>query len=257
VLRHRGEIGRSFEIAANFDAELAKMADRISAERTLCSERAQRLSSKRRELTPKLGGAVGQELAKLGIANARFEVVVGTKSVPLRSAGEQDVYVRLGTEAFEANTRGIDLVEFALSTNAGEDPKPLVKVASGGEISRVMLAMKSILAKADRLPLLVFDEIDTGISGRIAAAVGKSLKGLSGFHQIIAITHLPQIAGFADWHYAAEKHEANGRTSSRLRQLSDEERVREVARLMSGDEVTEAGMSGARELIQTTNRTGT
>ena len=250
VLRHREHIGRSFEIAANFDAELARIDERIRAERTVCSDRAQRLSAKRHELTAKLGRAVEQELARLGIANARFEIVIANRPFAASGADGREVHVLLGSEGFEASARGIDLVEFRLSTNAGEDPKPLVKIASGGEISRVMLALKTILAKADRLPVLVFDEIDTGISGRIAAAVGKSLKGLSEFHQIIAITHLPQIAGFADCHFVAEKHEAKGRTASRLRKLDDDERVREVARLMSGEEVTEASLQGARQLVR-------
>jgi DNA repair protein RecN (Recombination protein N) len=126
----------------------------------------------------------------------------------------------------------------------------LAKVASGGEISRIMLALKTILAKADRLPLLVFDEIDVGISGRIAQAVGKSMKSLSQFHQVIAITHLPQIAGFADCHFAVEKSESKHRTSSTIHKLEEEERVREVARLLSGEEVTETSLNGAREMIR-------
>ncbi len=148
-----------------------------------------------------------------------------------------------------AFANGIDRVEFYLSANIGEDLKPLARVASGGEISRIMLALKTILSKADRLPLLVFDEIDVGISGRIAQAVGKSLKSLSQFHQVISITHLPQIAGLADCHYTVEKRESKQRTTSNIRKLNDDERVREVARLLSGEEVTEAGMHGARELI--------
>jgi DNA repair protein RecN (Recombination protein N) len=112
-----------------------------------------------------------------------------------------------------------------------------------------MLALKSILAKSDRLPSLVFDEIDVGISGRIAQAVGKSLKNLSQFHQIVAITHLPQIASLADTHFVVEKTESHGRTTSQLRKLTDEECIKEVAKLMSGEEITEAGLEGARELM--------
>lgn len=112
-----------------------------------------------------------------------------------------------------------------------------------------MLALKTILAKSDRLPLLVFDEIDTGISGRIAAKVGKSLKNLSGFHQIIAITHLPQIAGMADAHFSVEKVVKGKRAVTQVSKLSEEERVLEVAKLLSGDDVTQASISGAKELI--------
>jgi DNA repair protein RecN (Recombination protein N) len=154
-----------------------------------------------------------------------------------------------GKERVALNGRGSDLVEFHLSTNLGEEEKPLVKVASGGEVSRVMLALKSILAKSDRLPVLIFDEIDVGVSGRIAQAVGLSLKALSGFHQVVVITHLPQIAGLADAHFVVEKAEHRGRTSSALRRLTLEEQVHEVAKLMSGADVTEAGLTGAKELM--------
>ena len=112
-----------------------------------------------------------------------------------------------------------------------------------------MLALKSILARTDRLPVLIFDEIDVGVSGRIAQAVGASMKSLAGFHQVIAITHLPQIAGFADTHLVVTKTETNGRAATSLRRLTLDEQVREVARLMSGAEVTEAGLAGARELM--------
>ncbi|MGB6649784.1 MAG: DNA repair protein RecN, partial [Bacteroidota bacterium] len=130
-----------------------------------------------------------------------------------------------------------------------EEEKPLVRVASGGEVSRVMLALKTILAKSDTLPVLVFDEIDVGVSGRIAQAVGLSLKSLSQYHQVVAITHLPQIAGLADTHYRVFKKESKGRTATLLKKLSLTEQVEEVAKLMSGSQVTEAGLAGARELM--------
>jgi DNA repair protein RecN (Recombination protein N) len=112
-----------------------------------------------------------------------------------------------------------------------------------------MLSLKMILAKSDQLPLLIFDEIDSGVSGRIAQSVGQSMKKLSQFHQVIAITHLPQIAGLADNHFAVEKTEENGRSFTHLRKLTLKERVNEVARLMSGEEITQAGLKGARELM--------
>ena len=113
-----------------------------------------------------------------------------------------------------------------------------------------MLALKSVLAKSDRLPVLIFDEIDVGVSGRIAQAVGLGLKNLSQFHQVIAITHLPQIAGLADMHFVVEKSERQGRTATSARKLTLDQQVHEVAKLMSGAEVTEAGLEGARELMR-------
>jgi len=152
-------------------------------------------------------------------------------------------------KSYEANYSGYDEVEFFISTNRGEDPKPLVKVASGGEVSRIMLALKTILAKNDKLPLLIFDEIDTGVSGRIAQKVGQALKSLAAYHQIISITHLPQIAALADHHYSVEKKLNEERVVSSISKLKDNERVKEVAKLMSGEKITEASLNGAKELM--------
>jgi DNA repair protein RecN (Recombination protein N) len=162
---------------------------------------------------------------------------------------KKDDYILADGKAYKYDSSGIDGIEFFISTNAGEDPKPLAKVASGGEISRIMLGLKTILAKNDKLPLLIFDEIDTGVSGRIAQKVGQALKSLADFHQIISITHLPQIAGLADHHFAVEKSKRDGRVVSFIKKLNDDERVKEVAKLMSGEAVTDASLKGARELM--------
>jgi DNA repair protein RecN (Recombination protein N) len=251
VLDHREKIGKEFALAENFEGEIRKLKEQIEKERASCSAAAQRLSSKRREHVSRINGSVAAELSKLGIPNARFDVRIENRALGKTNGLDHTskAYVKLGREFFDATPKGIDLVEFHISTNLGEDLKPLVKVASGGEISRIMLALKSVLAKSERLPLLIFDEIDVGVSGRIALAVGKSLKSLSQFHQVIAITHLPQIAGLADTHYVVEKIERDKRARTRMRRLDLDERVEEVAKLMSGVEVTQAGLKGARELM--------
>jgi DNA repair protein RecN (Recombination protein N) len=236
-------------IAVNFENEISKLKESIQSERSKCSAAAQRLSSKRRELTGRISSSVCAELAKLGISNAQFDVKINSKVLGKTDGEANSAYVKLGKEYYDSTQSGMDFVEFYLSTNIGEDLKPLVKVASGGEVSRIMLALKTILAKADRLPLLVFDEIDVGISGRIGQSVGKSLKNLSQFHQVISITHLPQIAGLADCHFSVEKNETKDRTSSTIRKLNAEERINEVAKLLSGEEITEASLNGAKELI--------
>ena len=253
VIEHREKIGKEFTMAENFEKEIQKLKEQIESERKICSASAQRLSTKRQELVGNIGKLVCTELAKLGIANAQFNVKIENHVLGKLDGEANSAYVKLGRDYYEATPNGIDFVEFYISTNIGEDVKPLVKVASGGEISRVMLALKTILAKADRLPILVFDEIDVGISGRIAQAVGKSLKGLSQFHQVIAITHLPQIAGYADCHFAVEKHESRKRMSSTMRKLTEEERIHEVAKLLSGEEVTKASLNGAREIMKITS----
>lgn len=245
ILHHRETIGREFELANNFQKEIESLESKLCAIRSAASTLAFRLSIKRAEVAKKINKAVGQALASLGITHAVFE----TSIVQRRAADHEKAIVTQGVESYESTETGIDFVEFYVSTNVGEDPKPLVKVASGGEISRIMLALKMILAKSDQLPLLVFDEIDVGVSGRIAQAVGQHLKKLSEFHQVIAITHLPQIAGLADTHYIVEKVEGGGRSFTRLRKLELEQRVGEVARLMSGEEITQTGLKSARELM--------
>jgi len=191
-----------------------------------------------------IAGEITTELASLGIPRGIFEVIIGARPV-----AEGESLVHIGPEWYGADETGMDEVEYFVSANVGEDPKPLVKVASGGEISRIMLAIKMILAKSDALPMLIFDEIDSGVSGRIAQAVGRSMKKLSRYHQVVAITHLPQIAGCADTHYVVEKTEEKKRTFTTTRELTPDERVKEVAKLMSGTEISGAALKSARELI--------
>jgi DNA repair protein RecN (Recombination protein N) len=246
ILQHREAIGQEVALAENFDGVINSLSGEVESARKECAVIAQRLSAKRHDISRRLEPAIVGELAKLGIAHGKFAVEITQEEVPPTAASS---YVKSGRKCIGLNPRGFDAVEFLISTNLGEEPKPLVKVASGGEVSRIMLALKSILAKSDRLPVLIFDEIDVGVSGRIAQAVGLSLKALSGFHQVIAITHLPQIAGMADTHYAVFKKEDKKRATTSIRHLSLDDQVREVAKLMSGAEVTEAGLEGARELM--------
>ena len=251
IIRHREEIGNELELAENFQDSIDTLKADIDKARTQLSTIAERLSTKRRDTAKKIAKLIVKELTSLGIPNAVFDVQIHTHPDTSGKLNDENAFVKLGKEYYPAYANGIDKIEFYISTNTGEAPKPLARVASGGEISRIMLAMKSVLAKSERLPLLIFDEIDVGVSGRIAQAVGKSLKNLSGYHQVIAITHLPQIAGLADSHYIVEKIEKEKHTETQVRTLNTEERVREVARLLSGEEITEAGLAGAKELMAT------
>jgi DNA repair protein RecN (Recombination protein N) len=251
VISHRKELGRELALAENFDQVIEGLDRQVDEARAECAAIADRLSSKRHDVAKKIDKAIVQELGKLGIAQSRFSTRIGQEQIAAsgKDGSMPADAVHRGKNAVALNPRGYDNVEFYISTNVGEEEKPLTRVASGGEVSRIMLALKSILARTDRLPVLIFDEIDVGVSGRIAQAVGASLKNLAAFHQVIAITHLPQIAGFADVHYAVSKNEHDGRAVTTLRRLTLDEQVREVARLMSGAEVTEAGLAGARELM--------
>ena len=147
-------------------------------------------------------------------------------------------------------TDGLDKVEFLISANAGEDLKPLAKIASGGEMSRVMLALKTVLVDADEIGTFIFDEIDTGVSGKTARKVGEKMSLLGKKRQILCITHLPQIAAMADNHFRIEKHVAEGRTTTTVETLDENASCREIARLMGGEEITETTMAAARELRQ-------
>jgi DNA repair protein RecN (Recombination protein N) len=141
-------------------------------------------------------------------------------------------------------------VEFLVAVNVGFDPRPLKDVASGGELSRVMLALKTILARVDQVPTLVFDEIDAGIGGRIAVMVGSKLREVAAHHQVFAITHLPQIASRADHHLLVLKGEVDGMTRTALEELDGDERVRELARMLGGDPESETSLDHARELLR-------
>jgi DNA repair protein RecN (Recombination protein N) len=247
VINHRKKIGEAADLADNFDKEIESLKRKLEQNRKIISDAAKALSEKRRDSAKKVNRDIVKVLAELGIENSKFEVKIENKKSV--TDNEENGMVRFGKDFYKTTPKGVDLVEFYILTNIGEDLKPLVKVASGGEISRIMLALKTILAKSERLPLLIFDEIDIGISGRIAQAVGLSLKNLSKYHQIIAITHLPQIASLANSHYVVEKVEDNKRSFTRMKKLGLKERIHEVAKLLSGKEVTDAGLKSAKELI--------
>ena len=158
--------------------------------------------------------------------------------------------VRFEAEFEEKNpdSTGTDNVRFMISTNPGEDMKPLAKIASGGELSRIMLAIKSVMAETDVSKTLIFDEIDAGISGKTAQLVAEKLNTLSKTHQIVCITHLPQIAAMADNHYVIEKSTKDNRTISNITKLSYDESIGELARMLGGSSITDAVVSNAKEL---------
>jgi len=204
---------------------------------------AERLSDVRRSAAQSLAAAVERELADLSMGRASFRVDLRrqetTDGVPL-SDGR--------TYAFDAT--GVDRVEFMISTNPGEPEKPLARTASGGETSRMMLALKTILARADVVPVLIFDEIDVGIGGRSGHVVGQKLAGLARERQVICVTHLPQIACFAEAHYSIAKHVEGDRTTARIRKLRGDEVVEELAVMLGGADGSERARASARELVE-------
>ncbi|MDP8305236.1 MAG: DNA repair protein RecN [Candidatus Chlorobium antarcticum] len=222
---------------------IRKNEDSLTALCIELSRAALELSAKRKKAAKRLETSVMEQLSELGIPHALFIVSITQTPDP-----EGDITIEGVT--YRAQGTGCDTIEFLISANPGEKPRPLVKVASGGEISRVMLAMKSALATNADLPILIFDEIDTGISGRIADAVGRNIKRLSTLHQIVAITHLPQIAAMGDRHFRVHKEVENDRTLTRVSPIEGDERLEAIAALISGEHRSASSLSLAAELVE-------
>jgi len=243
ILDYRKKIGEEFELAENFSEKINELSKNIFELRRNVGILAKSLSRKREQAAKLVKKGIEETLKELGIQEPQFKTKV------INDQSEKESGVIVDGKFIKATSKGIDEVEFFISTNPGEELKPLAKVASGGEVSRIMLSLKSTLAKNDKLPLLIFDEIDVGVSGRIAQKVGKTLKNLSAYHQVISITHLPQIASQADHHFSIEKIAQNERVISSIKKLPQSERITEIARLLSGEKVTAASLKSARELI--------
>ncbi len=233
------ELALSDELEASLENIQGKIDDATRAFAACC----EKLSTGRHRAADKLSKAIARALRELGMPDVQFDVQLVRRTDP-RGLIECD------GQRFEAGARGVERGEFFISTNPGEAVRPLVKVASGGEISRIMLAMKTVLAHTDSVQVLIFDEIDIGISGRIAEVVGKKLRDLSTAYQTISITHLPQIAKMADRHFSVRKEVAQQRTVTRVIPLDGDARAGELALMMGGEEISDLTMQHAREMLQ-------
>ena len=199
------------------------------------------LSSKRKLIADNLSGLVEKELRELGMEKAEFRTSVEHNE-------DENGLLVIDDRRYAFRENGMDNVEFLIAPNVGSELRPLARIASGGEISRVMLALKTVLVQVDQIPTVLFDEIDSGIGGKVADVVGQKLKELSESAQVICITHLPQIARFADRHFLVEKEVIGERTLISAKPLTDSERITEIARMHGGKE-TEVGLAHARELL--------
>jgi DNA repair protein RecN (Recombination protein N) len=202
------------------------------------TDKANQLTKKRKTAARELEKKVETELSHLGMKKTTFTV-----KITQEPGGDTFDGLKLGP-------RGADRVEFLISPNAGEEPKALAKIVSGGELSRIMLALKTILVEGDSIPTLVFDEVDAGIGGAVAEEVGKKLKRVASKRQVFCITHLPQIASMAGSHYGVTKSVKKERTSTEVRLLDKQERVDELARMLGGKTITEATIKHAEEMIE-------
>jgi len=232
VLRFRDEITKNIdevENAAEHRAELQRQLNDLGEE---YEKAAGELSASRVAAAARLGKQVESELASLAMSGTRFQIAI-----------------RPG----EWSSTGTDVIGFLVAPNRGEEPKPMERIASGGELSRIALALKTALGDADRrsgIPTLVFDEVDAGVGGAAAAAIGKRLKALSRRNQVICVTHLAQIAGFADHQYAVSKRERKGRVTTQIEELGPAERAREIGRMLSGEQITPEALKQAEQLMQ-------
>lgn len=212
----------------NSENKIEELKDIIKEKKEKALEKAKEISETRKLLADDLKHKISKELQELNIKNAKFKIDIKDKEL-----------------AYD----GIDSIEFMISSNLGEIYKPISKIASGGEMSRLMLAFKSIIANKDNIETLIFDEIDTGISGKTAQIVGNKIKKLSKGRQIIVVSHLPQIVSLADSQFLIEKKVDNNKTLSTIKKLSIEERVLELARLIGGINITDASMNAAKEML--------
>lgn len=227
----RREIEEEFDSINNLDRELARLGRAADQANRELKEAADRLTDARRETATRLTEPVEAELSELGLEGARFSVELEQRPGPIQPDGA-------------------DLCRFAISTNPGQPLKPLAKIASGGELSRITLALKTILARRQEVETVIFDEVDAGIGGRIADVVGRKLKNLSAGRQILCITHLPQIAAYGQRHLKVIKSSADGRTRSTIEPLKDRDRVAELARMLAGEELTDKARAHAAEMLK-------
>jgi DNA repair protein RecN (Recombination protein N) len=229
TLAHREELGRQIAELEKATDDLSSLHARIEPLKKELHKLGQELSAKRQAAAKRLKPLIEKELAELGMEKATFEVSLAPSGDPLPS--------------------GLDQIEFIARTNPGQLPQPLRKIASGGELSRIMLALKGILAQGDRVSVLVFDEIDANVGGRLGSVIGNKLRRLANHHQVLCITHLPQIASYADRHLTVRKQVVDDKTRTTVRTMDGDERLQELAEMIGGQRITDTTRAQARELL--------
>jgi len=242
ILAYHREILRQMEEIEKLAEREARLASERQALYRAMGQLATEVSQARREAAISMGKEVQRELRQLGMPHAVFEVAVSDLEDP---TGE----LMIGDKRYQPSPRGIDGVDFLFSSNPGENRKPLSKIISGGELSRTVLALKTVLAALDEIPTLVLDEVDVGISGSMAEVVGKKLSAFGGQRQVLCVTHLPQIAAFGEPHFQVQKGQQGGRTVAKLKRLKESERVNEVARMLGNTGSSKTPILHATEIL--------
>ena len=230
ILAFREENEKKLSLIKFENNELANLKKEKEEKAKIYFENSRKLREIRKKVAENLEKTINVQLKDLNMANSKFKVAFSEKTV--------------------ISSKGMDDVEFMMVTNLGENYKPLAKIASGGEISRIMLALKTVFSSVDNISVLIFDEIDTGISGETVRKVAEKLKELSGTVQVICVTHSPQIAGKSNQQFFIKKEIENNVTETKVRELNTDERIREIARIISGDNITETSIEHAKEIMK-------
>jgi len=244
VITHGERAAAELERLRGLDEERTRREGEDAALLAEVARAATTLSGARQVAGAALASAVGEALVELGFPVDVFEVVLGR-----RPASPDEPAIEIDDDAVAFDASGADQIVYRLAPNAGEPARPLARIASGGELSRVALAIKRVVAEADATPVLVFDEVDTGIGGRSADPIGRSLWALARRHQVLCVTHLPQIAAHADAHFRISKRERDGRTVTEIEHLDREGRMVELAQMLGGEVGGAASLASARELL--------
>ncbi len=243
VSAYREEIARALDRIERHDAIVEETEAEVARASEAASRQGRELSETRAEAAPRLERLIQRELRTLGMDHARFRVALRREV-----AGAEDL--ASGPDGWRLGARGAESAEFLLSANPGEELKPLAKVVSGGELSRTMLAIKTILAASEDVPSMVFDEVDAGIGGRVADAVGHKLRQTAAGRQVLCVTHLAPIAAYAEHHLLVDKRVAKGATKTTVTALDAGGQVEEIARMLGGERITDASRRHARELLK-------
>jgi len=229
VLEHAKDCRRKLNEIESLDDDIAHCKNALKEQLAIAKDMALRIRARRKSVGEWFAGAVCSELQFLNMPSVTLTVLVEDEG--------------------KLTATGMDKVSFLISANPGEEPKPISKIASGGELSRIMLAVQNILAEKDRIPTIIFDEIDTGVSGSAAQKIGKKLSEVSDKHQVICVTHSAQLAAYADNHLLIAKNVSQDRTFTTITKLSREQQIRELARIISGDNITELALQNATEIL--------
>jgi DNA repair protein RecN (Recombination protein N) len=232
------ELKFEIDLVSNYDELLDKTNKKLKNSFDILTRASKELTSYRKDLALKLSDEIVKECEELELPNTKFLV----------SFEDIDYSNYLNKDIFKDN--GTDIIDFMVSLNLGEPLKPLSKVASGGEMSRIMLSFKAHYAKINQLSLMVFDEIDTGVSGHVAKEIAKKMKDITKYNQVLAITHLPQVAAYADNQLFIYKEELDGRTITHVKELDNKERIIEIAKMLSGETVSKYALETAKEMLE-------